>query len=147
MAIDNLANVKSATVILAARHFGSTTLWQHDNLATQHFGNTTFWQHNILATRHFGSTTFWHLLYFRHHDILATRHFGTSAFCHQDILPTQHFGSSHSGSTTFWQHNILAALLAQLSDMNNLLLAGYSPTREGMRATRFNPGGHSWSLI
>ena len=34
LAIDNLANNKSATVILAVQHLGSTTLWQHNILAT-----------------------------------------------------------------------------------------------------------------
>ena len=80
MALDNLANDKSATVILAARHFGSTTLWQHDILAAQHFGTfyffdtTTFWQHNILALPHFASQTFCHS------DIVAPRHAATPNF-------------------------------------------------------------------
>jgi len=80
MALDNLANDKSATVILAARHFGSTTLWQHDILAAQHFGTfyffdtTTFWQHNILALPQFGTKTFCHS------DIVAPRHAATPNF-------------------------------------------------------------------
>ena len=90
LAIDILANDKSATIILAARHYGSRTFWQHNILATQNFGNTSFWQHIILVTaRHFGNTTFWH------YRIFPSRHFATQTLWHHDMLPPQIFDISN----------------------------------------------------
>ena len=53
MALDILAVDKSATVILATRHFGTATFWHSDILPPRHFG--TLQKTDILPPRHFAT--------------------------------------------------------------------------------------------